>query len=63
MSAKETKGEERRDYRNPLAKARDAFMESVEGLECLRGVTTGKYLKNRIERAFIAGWHARELSK
>lgn len=45
-----------------IAKARDAWFESKEGLDCCDFLTLGKYghgaerfLKNRLERAFLAG--------
>jgi hypothetical protein len=48
------------DLRNDLAKARDAWMGSLEGQSCSSGQAQGKYLMNRLELAFIAGWHAKE---
>lgn len=48
------------DHRNDLAKARDVWLESDEGQKCADGVTSGYYLHNRLEAAFIAGWKARE---
>ena len=38
-----------------IAKARDKFFNSPEGKRCLQGRASGTYLRNRIERAFIAG--------
>jgi len=46
--------------KSPLAKARDKWLASEDGKECCHGTTTGQYLLNRLERAFIAGWDARE---
>lgn len=47
------------DLRNDLAKARDAWLDSQEGVECCAGTCSHQYLRNRLERAFIAGWNAR----
>jgi hypothetical protein len=49
-----------KDTKSPLAKARDKWMRSKEGRDCLdNGIlfspNHGPYLKNRLERAFIAG--------
>lgn len=41
-----------------FAKARDEWLESEEGKECLAGHPAGQYLRNRLVRAFIAGWNA-----
>lgn len=41
-----------------IARARDKWMQSLEGVGCLHGTTSGKYLRNRLERAFIAGFNA-----
>lgn len=41
-----------------LAKARDEFFASLSG-SLLTGAPLGKYLRNRLEVAFIAGWDAR----
>lgn len=41
--------------KHPTAIARDRWFESDEGQKCLRGRAEGEYLKNRIERAFLAG--------
>lgn len=46
------------DLRSELAIMRDEFFESDEGKKCLDIKTIGndpKYLKNRIECAFVAG--------
>ncbi len=43
---------------NKEAKARDEWFNSTEGSSCLSGITSGKYLRNRLERAFIAGFDA-----
>jgi len=47
-----------KDLRSPLAKARDEWFESEEGRRCCDGVTSGKYLRNRLESAFLAGAQA-----
>lgn len=39
-----------------IAKARDKFFH--ENASLLEGKTSGQYLKNRLEKAFIAGWEA-----
>ena len=55
-----------KDLRNSLAKARDEWLASQEGRGCTDGTTIhlhlsqNEYLRNRIESAFIAGWHAKE---
>lgn len=41
-----------------LAAARDAWLESEEGQTCAAGQAEGQFLRNRLERAFIAGWKA-----
>ena len=46
--------------RSELAKARDKWLESDEGTGCSAGRAHGQYLRNRIEKAFIAGWEACE---
>ena len=51
-----------KDLRSPLAKARDFFFWTREGEELCAGKAEGQYLKNRLERAFIAGWNAHEKS-
>ena len=54
------------DLRNPVAKARDNFMLSAEGKRLCEpeGLYVPsrmkRYLCNRIESAFIAGWNAKE---
>lgn len=48
---------------NELAKARDKWFASKEGEKCCEGMTSGQYLQNRLESAFIAGWDAREKHK
>jgi hypothetical protein len=50
----------KQDLRSPLAKERDAWLESKEGRGCLAGTPTGQYLQNRLERAFMAGVRAAE---
>jgi hypothetical protein len=50
-----------RDLRNPLAKARDKFFESLQGDALTVGMPGGQYLRNRLEAAFIAGWNACEI--
>lgn len=49
------------DMRNDLAKARDAWLESLEGVECAEGRSEGQFLRNRLERAFLAGWFSCEV--
>jgi hypothetical protein len=51
------------DMRSPLAKARDEWFESDEGERCRAGITSGQYLQNRLESAFLAGanWAAQHL--
>lgn len=46
--------------KSELAKARDKWLESQEGQICSAGEAHGQFLRNRIEKAFIAGWEARE---
>jgi len=41
--------------KSPLAKARDKWFVSDDGKECCKGQTSGQYLQNRLERAFLAG--------
>jgi hypothetical protein len=48
----------KRDLRNDKAKARDAFLESEEGLRLCEGTAIGEYLRNRIELAWCEGWEA-----
>ena len=43
------------DFRSPLAKGRDGFMLSQRGEELCAGATSGQYLRNRIEAAWLAG--------
>jgi hypothetical protein len=43
-----------------IAKARDKFFRDNSNL--LEGRTDGQYLRNRLERAFIAGWDAAKCS-
>jgi len=43
-----------------IAKARDAWLETEDGQECLDGSAEGQFLKNRIETAFMAGVAATE---
>jgi len=40
-----------------LARARDEWLASDEGVRCCRGSTQGRFLKNRIELAFVSGWN------
>lgn len=49
-----------KDLRDKLAKCRDEWMLSREGIKCQDGSTSGRYLRNRLERAFVAGWNAHE---
>lgn len=41
-----------------IAKARDKWLKSEEGKNYCKGSTSGQYLQNRLELAFIAGWDA-----
>ena len=50
-----------KDLRNPLAKARDRWLESKEGIACCECRAEGQYLRNRLESAFISGWNACEI--
>lgn len=55
----------RKNYTSPLAKARDKWLESLEGRSCLdKSILlmpeSLQYLKNRLERAFAAGAIAQE---
>jgi len=49
--------------KSDLAKARDKWLNSVVSKECRKGVASGQYLRNRLEKAFIAGWDACKQSK
>lgn len=49
-----------RDHRSAIAMARDVFMASPEGERLQSGVTSGPYLRNRLEAAFLAGYNAKE---
>lgn len=54
-----------KDLRSPLAKARDKFLESEEGLSItepsiLSNPDQKQYLINRIQLAFLAGVEAQE---
>jgi hypothetical protein len=40
--------------------ALNAWFATDQGDTCLDGSAAGKYLKNRLEAAFIAGWDARK---
>lgn len=46
--------------KSKLAKARDDWLQSDEGDKCSTGPAYGRYLHNRITRAFEAGWNACE---
>ncbi len=48
--------------KSALAKARDRWLASDTGKSCCAGKTEGQYLQNRLEKAFITGWDARERS-
>jgi hypothetical protein len=50
----------RQDNRAPIARARDNFLASEEGVRLQSGATSGQYLRNRLEAAFVAGWNAKE---
>lgn len=52
------------DQRSPLAKARDAFLDSEAGRDLcdtrnLPATAYSQYIRNRLEQAFVAGWEAR----
>ena len=48
-----------KDLRSPLAKARDDFFETEQGKRLIEQPGAfGRYLHNRLEAAFIAGWTA-----
>lgn len=47
------------ELRNALAIARDDFFASLSGAT-LDGAPSGKYLRNRLELAFVSGWDAHE---
>jgi hypothetical protein len=62
---KTKQGQKGKDLRSPLAKARDAFFESPEGIACMDPgllrepvMQHGPYLRNRMEIAFLAGVEA-----
>lgn len=40
----------------PIALARDAWLESDEGKRCLDGDAAGRFLRNRLEAAFVSGF-------
>lgn len=44
--------------RHPAAVALDEWLASPEGITCTCGKTEGQYLRNRLMRAFIAGYNA-----
>ena len=44
--------------KHPAASARDKWFESAEGKRATEGSAEGQYLRNRVERAFLAGWDA-----
>ena len=50
----------KKDHRSPLAKARDKWLHSDEGkrgldLSILKAASQKRFLKNRLESAFLAG--------
>ena len=47
-----------RDEGKRHAEARDRWLSSPEGESCRDGRAQGKYLENRLTRAFAAGWDA-----
>jgi len=49
--------------KHPSAIALDEWNESEEGQGCREGTTYGDYLRNRLYRAFMAGWNARDSRK
>lgn len=44
--------------KSQLAKAKDKWFLSEEGKVCCEGQASGQFLRNRLERAYIAGWDA-----
>jgi hypothetical protein len=46
--------------RHPQAVALDKWLESEDGRKCLSPGAHGQYLRNRLMRAFQAGWDAHE---
>ena len=46
--------------RHPQSIALDAWLDSGEGQQCLASSASGAYLRNRLTRAFQAGWNANE---
>lgn len=52
------------DLRSPLAKARDKFLDSEEGVRAADPISLKaptemrQYLRNRLENAFVRGWEA-----
>ena len=46
--------------KSALAKARDKWLASDEGKKCCEGQASGRFLRNRLVEAFIAGWDVRE---
>ncbi len=57
-------GKKKEVKKHPAAVALDKFYDSEEGRKCLEGITYyGNYLRNRLYRAFMAGWKAKEKAK
>ena len=42
--------------KHPAGTALDKWYESKEGQRCLKGSTEGKFLRNRLYWAYMAGW-------
>lgn len=42
--------------KHPAAIALEKWFESDEGKKCCEGTTVGEFLRNRLYRAFMAGW-------
>ena len=53
----------KKDMRSQLAKARDDFFSSEQGIVLRQGTTSGDFLWNRLEKAFIEGWDACEVAQ
>lgn len=48
------------DLRTPIAKARDKWLASKDGLRAQEGIAQWIYLRNQLEAGFVAGWNAHE---
>jgi hypothetical protein len=60
MKKKQTT-EQTADLRSPLARERDEWFASKEGIGCTDGSASGLFLRHRLELAFLAGARAQEL--